>query len=357
MTELIKSVFRYTFNKKIFVTLIFVIVLFSAIFTSYTLRLGIAFGYDGVMTDEGNYRYRFTGDSKNIMSDADFAELLSKYGFLYSSYGYVEGNYLIEAGDYTCETQLRKLSTPEDISEYPGIEKYVTAEDVINGNKLIVADRFEVSNSFGNVDTGKTVLINGVEYTVAGTDDLRGENGLNYKYIIVDCEELRATYENVYYFVYTEKEVSDSKLKKIAENAGLNADIPEKDKFILGFLAVSVAVCALFMVNISILFNAFVRSGDKFYAVFKILGIRTASLIAAMSLPSLIIAFVASLVGVGIDFAIATVGTVLEKSVSLTAGGVAAIVAINTLGAFIGAAIACCRPAKDMPADSLRRTE
>ena len=357
MTELVKSVFRYTFNKKVFIALIFVIVLFSAIFTSYTLRLGTAFGYDGVMTEDGLFVYRFTGGSRNIMTDSDFVNYFQKYGFSYSSYGYIDGHNLIKAGDYTCETRLYKLSSPEDIAKYPGIEKYITADDVIKGNKLIVADKFQVSDSSGNIDEGKTLLVNGVEYLVAGIENFVGEYGEACSYIIVDCDELRATYDSVYYSVFTKKEISNSKLNKIAESAGLNVNIPEKNKFILGFLAVSAIVCALFMINIAILFNAFVKAGDKFYAVFKILGINTAKLVAVMALPSLIIAFVASVAGVAIDFAMASVGTVLEKSVRLTAGGAAAIIVLNTAGAFIGTAIASIRPAKDMPAESLRRTE
>lgn len=357
MTEMYKSIAKYTFSKKIFVALIFVIVLFSSVFTAYTFRLGLAFGYDSVMTDEGLYVYRFYGKNGNIVKEDVFADYFSKYDFVSSEYFYDDYYNEISAGDYFKEYSVRRISSADDLKLYPGAEKYITAEDIEKENKLMIVSSLDVSFSENQIDIGKTVLLNGVEYLVAGVEDIINSDGISCTPLVVDCEELRATYDRIIYSVYTEKEISNSNLKKIAASAGISARLPEKEKYIFGFLVLSITVCVLFTVNIAILFNAFVKAGDKFYAIFKILGISTAKLVLAMSLPSLMIAFVAALTGIGVDYAIASNSTVLEKSVYLTAGGAVAIVAINTLGAFIGTAVSCYRQAKNMPAVSLRRAE
>lgn len=54
MAYLIRSIIKFTFNKKLFTALILVIVIFSAVFSAFTVRLGTAFAYDG--TTEENIR-------------------------------------------------------------------------------------------------------------------------------------------------------------------------------------------------------------------------------------------------------------------------------------------------------------
>lgn len=357
MSDLIKTVLKYTFGKKLFVAMIFIIVFFSTVFCVYTFRFGIAFGYDSIMTDDGLFSYSFSGHNKDILNDGDFTEYFDKSVFVSSSYYYNDYENTITAGNYTVVRNLYKISTTDDIKKYPGVEKYISERDVLNQNKFIIMSRFDVNYSDKQIDIGKTILVNGVEYIVVGVDDFTDENGYSYTNIIVDSDELRATYDSVNYVVYTNKEVSNRELKKIAASAGLKANLPDKEKYIYGFLVLSFAVCALFMVNLVILFNAFVKANDKFYTVFKILGIRKLKLTLIMSLPSVIIALFSSIVGILCDYALANAGTILDKHVYLTVGGVAATILINTFGAFTGTAVSCYRQAKCVPAESLTRVQ
>lgn len=66
MAYLIRSIIKFTFNKKIFTALILVIVIFSAVFTAFTVRLGTAFAYDG--TKEGDH-YKLDRNTANEITD------------------------------------------------------------------------------------------------------------------------------------------------------------------------------------------------------------------------------------------------------------------------------------------------
>lgn len=357
MTDLIKSITKYTFGKKLFVTMIFIIVVFSTVLTTYTFRLGKAFTYDGVKVDNG-YKSVFIGDHANVLDKAVFKKAFEKYGFNDFGVYYDHYNFTLTAGEYKdSEFSVRLISSPDDIAVYPDISQYITAEDVRLGNKLIIVGHFTVRKSGGAVDLGKTVMLNGVEYTVVKTDGISDKDGNYFSDVAVDCEELRQTSDAIRYVIYTTEEISNSALKKFASANGITADLPEKSKYIVAFFCLSVAVCALFVANLAVLFNAFVRANRKFYSIFKILGITTAKLVVAMALPCVVIALFGALVGVGLDYAFASFTTVLEKEIYLSFGGAVAIVLLNAAGAFIGAMIASVGQAKQMPADSLRRAD
>lgn len=357
MSTLIKSVIKYTFGKKLFTAMMFVIVVFSAIFTAFTFRLGTAFAYDSVIDGEF-FKYQFVGASANRLSEDDFAQAFGKFGFDRTEVYYVNYYHTLVAGEYKdSEFHLSLVSSVSDLSIYVDVQDKITEEDVENGRKLLIVDKFTVSDSQGEVDIGKTVYLNGVEYLVVGTEGVRDTDGMHYSALAVESDELCATYDTLNYFVFTREEVPERFLKNFAKENGITATLPEKSKFLIGFFVLSMVVCALFVANLGVLFGAFVKTNAKFYAVFKILGIRTATLVVAACLPCVIVALLGALAGVGTDYAIASITTVLDKNVYLSAGGAVAIVLLNVAGAFAGAAIACAPQAKAMPSDSLRRTE
>lgn len=357
MSTLIKSLIKYTFGKKLFTAMMFVIVVFSAIFTAFTFRLGTAFAYDSVSVGE-YFRYRFEGQNTNRLSDENFRVALEKYGFDRLETYYAYNYHTLTAGDYKdSEYSVHILFDVEEYGTLDGISDLITSEDVAEGKKLLIVDRFTVSKSGGQVDVGKTVYLNGVEYLVVSTDGVDCADGRYYSSVAVGCAELEATYDALNYFVYTQNEVPNRILKNFAKDNGITAVLPEKSKYIVAFFILSAVICALFVANLAVLFNAFVKANAKFYTVFKILGITTAKFVAASCLPCVMVAFCGALVGVGVDYAIASFTTVLEKPVYLTAGGAAAIVLLNVIGAFVGSAIACALQANKMPAESLRRAE
>lgn len=357
MSEMIRSICKYTFKRKLFTALIFVIVIFSAVFSAFTLRLGTAFAYDST-TEDGYFTYVFSGSTDGDIVTDRFNGYFADYGFVKKTIIPTDRTYALSYGDkdiessafYTLcdETTYGQLSEPE---------RYFSLKDVIDGAKYIVLSS-SFAEELGVTESGETLFVNGVGYEVKAIGDLMGDGGWNTgDFVVISCEELALAGENVSCSVYLEKEISNSKLKKIAEKSGTSVNIPEKGKFVTVFLILSVAICALFAVNVGVLFNAFISANDKYYAVFKILGITTGKLTAAMAFPCAAIAVAGAALGVGVDFAIALFSTILEKSVYLTAWGIVAVMLINIVSAFIGAAVACYRHAVAVPAENLRRSE
>lgn len=356
MKYMIKSIIKYTFGKKLFTALILCIVVFSAVFTAFTFRLGTAFAYDSI-TDGEYFKYMFKGESAGRLSERDFAEAFEKYGFVRTDSDYVFYYHTLIAGDYKDSEFTISTVSNGNYESFVDIDDKITAEDVKDGKKLMIVNHFDVSDSQGQIDIGKTVMLNGVEYLVVGTDGAHDVDGNYHSCVVVESDELNATYDTLNYLLFTQEEVPNRSLKKFAEDKGITAVLPEKSKFIIGFFVLSAVVCALFIANLAVLFNAFVKANARFYAVFKILGIDTAKLVLAACLPCVIVALSGAIVGVGADYAIASFTTVLEKKVYLSAGGAAAIILLNVVGSFVGSVIACAVQAKKMPADSLRRTE
>lgn len=357
MAYLIRSIIKFTFNKKIFTALILVIVIFSAVFTAFTVRLGTAFAYDG--TKEGDhYKYVFYGDGNSKIDESEFSTYFEKYGYVKSKLSPADTEYGISYnGKEKTVFSFYIITDSKTLSQVPAAEEYVSAEDVEQGKKLIILSE-ALAEELGVTRSDCEIALNGVEYQVVAINDLTGEGGWDTgEFIAVASFDLALESDMKTCAVYLEKELSNSKLKKIASEAGATVNIPEKGKFITLFLILSIAVCALFAVNIAILFNAFISANDKYYAVFKILGISTSKLVPAMALPCALIALVGAAIGVGLDFGIASFSTILEKSVYLSAWGAVAVVAINVISAFIGAAVVCYRHAASMPADGLRRSE
>lgn len=216
MSEMIRSVCKYTFGKKLFVAVIFVIVLFSTVFTAYTFRLGKAFAYDGVKVDEG-YKSVFTGDLANVLNKAVFEKAFEKYGFKDFYVYYDHYNFTLTAGEYKdSEFSVRLICDETELDALENISQYITAEDVTSGNKLMIVGHFTVSKSGGEVDLGKTVMLNGVEYTVVKTDGIRDKDGNYFSDVAVDCEELRQTSDVIRYVIYTSEEIPNTALKKFA---------------------------------------------------------------------------------------------------------------------------------------------
>lgn len=85
MAYLIRSIIKFTFNKNIFTALILVIVIFSAVFAAFTVRLGTAFAYDSTVEENIRLSLCFLSDKKfakeaennidNVLSKPGIAEL------------------------------------------------------------------------------------------------------------------------------------------------------------------------------------------------------------------------------------------------------------------------------------------
>lgn len=81
MAYLIRSIIKFTFNKKIFTALILVIVIFSAVFSAFTVRLGTAFAYDGTTEENIRLSLCFLSDKKlDGEAEKNIDKVLSKPG-------------------------------------------------------------------------------------------------------------------------------------------------------------------------------------------------------------------------------------------------------------------------------------
>lgn len=360
MNILFKTTIRNIFRNKTFILLIIGIVYFSAIFTSFLYRIGLAFAYVNTLESNGDFTYTFYGDSNGVITKDEFNVYFEKYEFIKSTIFPLDDSYCISLNGNIIDDNFSSLYVIYDteillqIKEY---ERYFSEADVINKNKIAV-----VSNDFAesvNISIfNLPIYVNNVEYTVVAVEDLYAIWGSEVgDIVLINSDELVLSSKKVGCSVYTEKQISNYRLKKIAENTETMINSTKESGYIVWFAILSFLICLLFAVNIFLLFNYFVKANDKFYAIFKILGIKSIIMTCAMALPSIIISAIGAILGILTDYLLASYVTLLGIKIYLGAIGSIVVLILNIFCAFFGAAFACYIQAKRMPADSLRRVD
>lgn len=360
MNLFLKTVIKSIFRRKIFVLLIIGIVYFSAIFTSFSYRIGLAFAYVNTLESNGDFTYTFYGDSNGVITKDEFNVYFEKYEFIKSTIFPLDDSYCISLNGNIVDDNFSSLYVIYDteillqIKEY---ERYFSEADVINKNKIAV-----VSNDFAesvNISIfNLPIYVNNVEYTVVAVEDLYAIWGSEVgDIVLINSDELVLSSKKVGCSVYTEKQISNYRLKKIAENTETMINSTKESGYIVWFAILSFLICLLFAVNIFLLFNYFVKANDKFYAIFKILGIKSVRMSLAMALSSIMMAFVGASAGILTDYLLVSSIGLMGNKIYLGAAGSAAVLSINIFCSFSGAAFACYIHAKRLPAESLGRVE
>ena len=356
MNILMRTVFGFTFGKKTFVFLVTIIVYFATAFSAFTYRLGIAFAYDGIRSGE-YFAYTFGGSSEGPLTDGEFEKYFEKYGISGVSLYPADGELTIVVEEETTFCLSYYCVTDEQsLNQLQSDDSYFSVEDVRAQNKLAVVSVTLAEQLEKGV--GDVISVNGANYRIVAVDDVALTFGSQAGDLVLICsDELALGAKNVYKTVYLEKDIPRFRLKSIADSLGVQS-ITEKDMgFAVWFTILSIAVCALFAADVAVLFTSFVRANDKFYALFKILGIKQWLLACVAALPCIVFSAAGAVLGICADLLISEFTSLLGEKVYLGVTGGAIVFLINVACAFIGAAIACATYAVRMPADSLGRTQ
>lgn len=356
MGILLRTVSEFTFRKKSFVVLVVAVVFFATAFSAFTYRLGIAFAYDGIRRGE-YFAYTFEGSSDGPLTGGEFAEYFEKYGIAgVSLYPADSELTIVSDGNTTLCSSYYCVADERSLEQLQNGDGYFSVEDVKEQNRL-AAVSVSLSKQLDK-GIGDTIFVNGVKYRIVAVEDVTETFGSSAGDLVLICsDELALGARNVLKTVYLEKDIPRSRSESIADSLGARLITEKNSGFMLWFIVLSIAVCALFSVDVAVLFNCFVRANDKFYALFKILGIKQRLLACVAALPCIVFSAAGAMSGIGADLLISEFTTLLGEKVYLGVIGGATVFSINVACAFIGAAIACAIYAVRMPADSLGRAQ
>lgn len=220
--------------------------------------------------------------------------------------------------------------------------------------------------SYQKVKVGDEIDIQGVTYTIAGIDEFEykvltevTEYTTAYSVIsslntiaYVNCNEIMNAFDKRSVSIETEKQISNFKLKSIAKANGMEFTGTEIPLIILASLAIAATISVLFVLNAAILFRYLIKSQEKLYVMYKMLGAKTHQLLLTMVLQTLPICALGVAIGIGIDYLVAPVTSIIEGSIiKLNGTGVFWIVVLNMVGMLIGLMLAGIKSARALPCD------
>lgn len=365
-----KSLSRLIKSRPLYAIFILVIVIFSVVFTSYIYRIGMGFAYDGAV--EPPFSYSFSTPKSVAEIKNDTGEIFKKYGLtgLDIDERYTEG-YTFKWKDHEWfidyfkdSVQVGKLHV-NSIDYFSNLSDYLSVEDIQQERKYVVINKTQISKRIlekykfiSDIQVGDELLIRGIPYTVKGIDEFSGEIRENGSYFSLNLfsyvcsEELLNSYEERSVSIETEKQISNFKLKSIAKANGMEFTGTEIPLIILAALAIAATISVLFVLNAAILFRYLIKSQEKLYVMYKMLGAKTHQLLLTMVLQTLPICALGVAIGIGIDFLVAPVTSIIEGSIiKLNGTGVFWIVVLNMVGMLIGLILAGIKSARALPCD------
>lgn len=365
-----KSLSRLIKSRPLYAMFLLVIVIFSVVFTSYIYRFGISIAYDGAA--EPPFRYSFITQKSVAEIKNDTGEIFKKYGLIDFNIreNHQEGYTLKWKGneyffDYSDSVGHVGKIGEEAIEKYGNLSDYITLEDIQQERKYVVINKLQMSNSIlekfeflSDIQVGDEISIRGISYTVKGIDEFSRELGEGKGWSTLDLityvasEEVFNNYEQRYVDIETEKQISSFKIKRLAKANGMEFVGTAIPLIILATLAIAAAISVLFVLNAAILFRYLIKSQEKLYVMYKMLGAKTHQLLLTMVLQTVPICALGVAIGIGIDFLVAPITSMDSGSIiKLNGMGIFWIVVLNMVGMLVGLILAGIKSARALPCD------
>ncbi|MEG1964280.1 MAG: FtsX-like permease family protein [Clostridia bacterium] len=384
-----KSLSRIIKHKPMYALLLMAIICFSTIFSAYVYRLGLAFAYDSIGT-EAPYFYWFDINDTEFFDKDTLPQTFKKFGYIDNKI-YVDKKCQMTI---SCEgkgeefkhliidntqSNVYNVVNEENKVFYKDLEKYLTDENIINQKKyFFVNNSFEISpydTYFNEIKldelifkfkTGDEVTVNGVKYSVIvdsfKVNDYIDESGVlntcaNTPFLIVESDELVDTYNAIHLHVKLNERISNKQFNAMADIIKAEKNFISPAPTVVGFFVLSFIFCTIFVINGAILFKFFIKSQDKLYITYKMLGAKFSQILLTMTIQTVPICIIGTAIGIGIDFLLAPITKPMGKLVTLDVLGVVLISLLNILGMVIGFLIACRKQAKALPLCSEKPTK
>lgn len=364
-----KSLSRLIKSRPLYALFLLVIVIFSVVFTSYIYRIGMGFAYDGAA--EPPFSYSFSTQKSVAEIKNDTGEIFKKYGLIdFNICEHHPEGYTLKCKDNEWVVDYSENmglvgKMGEEAIEYDNLSDYITLEDIQQERKYVVINKLQMSDKIlekfeflSDIQVGEEIFIRGVAYTIKGIDEFSKEIGEDKGWFLLDLfsyvtsEELLNSYEQRSIDIETEKQISNFKIKSIAKANGMEFTGTEVPLVILAALTIAAAISVLFVLNAAILFRYLIKSQEKLYVMYKMLGAKTHQLLVTMVLQTLPICALGVAIGIGIDFLVAPITPFMEGTVTTLNGmGIFWIVVLNMVGMLIGLILAGIKSARALPCD------